>query len=142
MKIRQRTAVANFPSRNTGQREAEQSTGGEAGRGSVVLQGVRDQVGKMEEAIRQTRTAREAISESASGAAGALSRFEQALRNLQLSLDHQRFAAAQIDTAAHAGEAAALLRAQILGAGGLAAASHHNSLSHQVLWLLEQDSPG
>lgn len=138
MKIHDRLNVVSLPLK---ERDHEKSggrrpSGGQA-KSPEILHSIREQMRQLEKAIRQTEQARTALSESAYSAAGALRKFEQTLANLSLSLENQRVAAANIDSAGHAGEAAALLKAQILGAGDLAVKSHGHTLPNQVARVLE-----
>ena len=104
-----------------------------------LLQQLRKQVGQIEQAIRRTEESRATISGSADTTAQALRRFEQTLVNLRVSLENQRSAAAQVDTAMRAGDAAALVKAQILVRREDALLCHAHALPQIVANLIEND---
>lgn len=127
MKIQEGSNVLRFPREGSGQGKGKEDATDHGKAGSTMLaQSVLEQAKAIERAIDDAESARSAISASAIGASAALRRFEQTLVNLRLSLENQRSAATEIESAARAGYAAALLKAQIIGSGGLAIRCHSN----------------
>ena len=138
MKVHERLNVVSLVPRDGGRGQKEEQTPAQnRRRAPELLQGVREQMSQLEESIRKAEATRTVISESACVASSALHRFEQTLANLRLSLENQRAAEQTIDSAGRAGHAAALLKAQIMGAGNLALVSHANALPQHVVRLLD-----
>lgn len=116
MKMLPDTLVLRWPGtpegRGHGKRKEQEA--GAANRKPALIERMREQVCELERAIAATEAMRDGITESAVATTSALLRFECALANLRLTLENQQSARQRIETARQAGEAAALVRAQLL----------------------------
>lgn len=91
-----------------------------------LLEQLKRQTQEYERAIEDTESARLSLEESSRGTVEALNRFEQTLQNLKLSLRNHRDVCSRIESASVAGEAAALLKAQIMGDGSYSLECHRS----------------
>ena len=101
-----------------------------------LLEQLKRQTADYECAIQDAESARLTLDASSRGAVEALERFENALANLRLSLQNHRETCARIETAQLAGEAAALVSAQILGDGSNALGCHVLSAETELLHII------
>ena len=87
-------------------------------------------------AVGAIDTALDTISTSRASYGAAMSRFDMAIRNLQITGENQQAARGRIMDADFAAETANLSRAQILQQAGSAMVAQANQLPNQVLALL------